>query len=182
MTAIRGARSAEGRFVQLTNRAGQDERLSLEARGIIYLVLSLPPEQTFTRQWLLERVAGRNSRRNVDNALGLLEQFGYFRKTTRALGRGMGWIWEQVITDDPDLLTVTQGRSTETTSANTALSQVNSVDHHTVDVNRSTKELNTGTPKTVKDGPARLRRRPGGDAGLQVPGPHLAVTRANGVA
>jgi hypothetical protein len=106
MAAIRGARGAEGKFVQLRNAAGQDERLSLEARGIIFLVLSLPVGQRFTRLWLVERVAGRNGRRSVDKALDELEQYGYFRKTPpTSAGRGK-WMWEdQVITDDPALLT-----------------------------------------------------------------------------
>jgi len=99
-----GAQSATGRFVQLTNAAGQDERLSLQARGIIYLVLSLPAGQRFTRQWLVDRVSGRNGRRAVDSALDELEAFGYFRKSRRSNGRG-AWEWEQVITDDPDLIT-----------------------------------------------------------------------------
>lgn len=117
MTAIRGARAAEGRFVQLRNAAGQDERLSLEARGIIFLVLSLPPDMSFTRAWLIERVAGRNGRRSVDNALAELERYGYYarpekgQRGRKAQSAGPGqWRWEQVITDDPELLSYDRKR------------------------------------------------------------------------
>jgi hypothetical protein len=170
MTAIRGARSAEGRFVQLTNRAGQDERLSLEARGIIYLVLSLPPEQRFTRQWLIERTAGRNGRRSIDNALDQLEQHGYFQKEQHSAGRGK-WVWEQVITDDPDLLSSDQNRSHELTSGNITSSQVSSSDRFSSDVNRSDKRLKTVEPKTVKHGRRAPRVSAGSDAptGAQTP-------------
>jgi hypothetical protein len=145
MAAIRGARGAEGRFVQLRNAAGQDERLSLEARGIIFLVLSLPIGQRFTRQWLVDRVAGRNGRRMVDNALAELEQYGYFRKTPpTSAGRGK-WEWEdQVITDDPALLSSDRNRSDESTSENSsngASSQVSSCDRFSPDDERPDKDL-----------------------------------------
>ncbi len=177
MASIRGAQSATGRYVQLTNAAGQDERLSLEARGIIYLVLSLPADQRFTRAWLVERVKGRNGRRAVDNALKELETFGYFRKSSTSAGYA-SWEWEQVITDDPALLagdqlpievpapvrvaaaptsrkrsgdapvTSDHIRSDVTTSENTTSAQVSSPDRMWSDVNGSNKELKTEDLKT----------------------------------
>lgn len=103
MTSIRGARAADGRYVMLRNEALQDERLSLEARGVLCLVLSLPPDHHFTKEWLVERVSGRNGRRSVGNALDELEKFGYFRKD-RVNAEGGRYRWDQVITDDPTLL------------------------------------------------------------------------------
>lgn len=161
MTAIRGARSAEGRYVQLRNAAGQDERLSLEARGILYLVLSLPPDHKFTRQWLVDRVAGRNGRRSVDNALAELEEYGYFKRERRSAGRGK-WEWEQVLTDDPSRFSSDDNRSDETaprrpaeTPDQTVSPQVSSSDRFSSDDTRPDKELKTVRPK-IKDGPARV--------------------------
>jgi hypothetical protein len=170
VTAIRGARSAEGRYVQLMNAAGQDERLSLEARGIIYLVLSLPQDHTFTRKWLVDRVSGRNGRRTVDNALSQLEQYGYFVREPHSAGRGK-WDWEQVISDDPAELSDYRNRSPETTSGNIASSQVSSVDRFSQDDNRQTKRETRDNQNTVNTARRAPRGRAGGDApaGAQTP-------------
>lgn len=98
MTAIRSVRAAEGKFVQLANAAGQDPRLSLQARGIIFFVLSLPPGQAFTAKWLESQVP--NGREAIRSALRELAECGYFRKTKRQNERGH-WEWEQVISDAP---------------------------------------------------------------------------------
>ena len=52
MTAIRTARAADGKFVQIANAALQDHRLSFAARGILAYVLSLPPDHHLTAEWL----------------------------------------------------------------------------------------------------------------------------------
>jgi hypothetical protein len=52
VTAIRTARAAEGKFVQISNAALQDRRLTASARGILAFVLSLPPDQHLTAEWL----------------------------------------------------------------------------------------------------------------------------------
>lgn len=98
MTAIRSVRAAEGKFVQLANTAGQDPRLSLQARGIIFFVLSLPPDQTFTAKWLESQVP--NGREAIRSALAELRECGYMRRTKRQNERGH-WEWEQVISDAP---------------------------------------------------------------------------------
>lgn len=151
MAGIRSARTAEGRFVQLANSAGQDPRLSLEARGIIYFVLSLPPGRRLTAEWLETQVP--NSRRSVRAALDNLEDCGYLRRTRRSGGRGK-WIWEQILTDDPAVLAPVSSdrmRSHETTCGNTASSQVSSSDRFTSDEKRSDKYVNTG-PTNTKHG------------------------------
>lgn len=98
MTAIRAVAAATGRFVQLTNAAGQDRRLSLQARGIIYLVLSLPADTVLTAQ-LIEDM-GTNGRESVRGALRELEKFGYLKRTRMHDGSGH-WTWEQVLSDAP---------------------------------------------------------------------------------
>lgn len=98
MAAIRAARSADGRFVQLTNAAGQDPRLSLEARGAIYFVLSLPPGRKFTARWLESQVP--NGRESIRRALRELADYGYLRRVKAHGARGW-WVWEQVLSDAP---------------------------------------------------------------------------------
>ena len=98
MTAIRSVRTAEGKFVQLANAAAQDPRLSLQARGIIFFVLSLPPDQAFTATWLESQVP--NGREAIRSALAELRTCGYMRRTRRQNERGH-WEWEQVISDGP---------------------------------------------------------------------------------
>lgn len=97
MSAIRTVRAADGNFVMLTNAAGQDTRLSLQARGIIYYVLSLPPDTHLTATMI--EAGGTNGRESVRSALKELEALGYYRRT-RASVQGQ-WVWDQVISDSP---------------------------------------------------------------------------------
>lgn len=97
MTAIRAVRAAEGHFIMLTNEAGQDTQLSLQARGIIYYVLSLPADTHLTAKLIEDNAP--NGRESVRGALRELEQRGYFQRTrTNVHGR---WVWEQTISDAP---------------------------------------------------------------------------------
>jgi hypothetical protein len=97
VTAIRSVRAAEGKFVQISNAALQDSRLSLSARGLIAFVLSLPPDQTFSAAWLETQVP--DGRREIRSALRELQAAGYHRRTRSS--RGGTWIWDQVISDAP---------------------------------------------------------------------------------
>ena len=98
MTAIRTARAADGKFVQIANAALQDSRLSFAARGILAYVLSLPPDHHLTAEWLEGQ--SPTSRRDVRAALKELAALGYYRKTKKSGGKNT-WIWEQVISDAP---------------------------------------------------------------------------------
>ena len=98
MAGIRTARTAEGRFVQLANSAGQDPRLSLAARGIIYFVLSLPPGRRFTAAWLETQVP--DGRESIRNALAELADCGYLRRS-RTHGPDGRWVWHQTLSDSP---------------------------------------------------------------------------------
>jgi hypothetical protein len=98
LTAIRSVRSADGKFVQISNTAARDQRLSLRARGVLVFVLSLPPEQHFTAKWLESRVP--EGREAVRTALRELEAHGYLRRQRRHAADGR-WAWEQVISDAP---------------------------------------------------------------------------------
>lgn len=98
MTAIRSVRAAEGKFVQIANDALQDGRLSFRARGILALVLSMPPDQHLTAKWL--EAQAPDGREAVRSALRELERFGYFLRRRRP-GIGGHWEWEQVISDAP---------------------------------------------------------------------------------
>jgi hypothetical protein len=101
VTAIRGARSAEGRYVQIRNGALQDDRLSFRARGVMAFVLSLPADTRVNSTELAkEAPEGRDA---VRSALRELESFGYLMRVRLSGGRGKIGT-ETVITDDPDLL------------------------------------------------------------------------------
>lgn len=141
MTAIRTARAADGKFVQIANVALQDSRLSFAARGILAYVLSLPPDHHLTADWLEGQ--SPTSRRDVRAALKELGALGYYRKTRRSGGKGI-WVWEQVISDAP----------IEQANDGTAFPQVVSSDQFTSDENssdekRSDKDLTREDPKDV---------------------------------
>lgn len=159
MTAIRSVSSAEGKFVQISNAAAQDQRLSGLARAIILLVLSLPSERHLTASWLETQFP--EGRRAVRRALGELETCGYYRRTRTS--RDGTWVWEQVISDapvfageseesaSPQVSSSDRNRSHDTTCGN-ASSQVDASDRFASDAsapdaNRSDKDLNTEEPK-----------------------------------
>jgi hypothetical protein len=98
MTAIRSVYAAEGKFVQISNAALQDRRLSLKARGILAFVLSLPPDQHLTAAWVESQV--REGRESVRAAFRELAECGYYRCSKKQDENGR-WIWEQVISDAP---------------------------------------------------------------------------------
>ena len=141
VTAIRSVRAAEGKFVQISNAALQDERLSWSARGILAFVLSLPPDQHLTASWL-ERQAP-NGREAVRSALRELERFGYYRRARRP-GIGGHWEWEQVISDAP-------------MSSQVAPCDGNPSDGNAAEGNPSDKRPNTEDPKDV--GPIDMASR-----------------------
>jgi hypothetical protein len=168
MTSIRSVHSSEGKFVQLTNAAGQDPRLSLEARGIIYFVLSLPPDFHFTGQWLEEHVP--NGRDVVRRALRELKGAGYFRSHKKSLGRGR-WEWDQVISDSfiPDgdesgngtfsqVNTSDGNPSSELTSQDTLFPQAGSSDRRSSDDLPANKRSKTDERKTKPSASQRGER------------------------
>lgn len=153
MGAVRTARSAEGRFVQLANSAGQDPRLSLEARGVLYFVLSLPPRRTFTARWLVSQVP--NGRESVRKALAELADCGYLTRVRRHDKRGR-WVWEQVLSDAPTPVENPVAGSVPCdgnpshgpTRGNTTFAQVGPCDGKPSDGMPSHKELIREVPKT----------------------------------
>lgn len=160
MAGIRTARTSEGRFVQLANSAGQDPRLSLAARGIIYFVLSLPPGRKFTAAWLETQVP--DGRETIRRALAELADCDYLRRT-RSHGPDGRWIWEQVLSDapipaarpvenDPPGLPPSDGKPSHGLTSNDAPSpQVAPCDGKPSDGFPSDKEIKTGSVNT-KDG------------------------------
>lgn len=110
MASIRGARSAEGRYVQLCNPALQDKRLSYRARGLMASVLSYPADWRVTSETLAEQATeGRDA---IRTALKELEAHGYLSRTKTHTPDGT-WSWLWVITDDPAVAPVTENPSTD---------------------------------------------------------------------
>lgn len=98
MASIRGARSSEGRYVQLCNPALQDKRLSYRARGLMASVLSYPADWRVTSETLAEQATeGRDA---IRTALKELENHGYLTRTKTHTPDGT-WSWLWIITDDP---------------------------------------------------------------------------------
>jgi hypothetical protein len=144
VTAIRSVYAADGKFVQISNAALQDRRLSFTARGILAYVLSLPPDRHLTAEWL--KTQASESRRTFRAALRELETYGYYRTTRKSGGRGV-WVWEQVMSDAP-AATESDGEAGGAEFPQVVSSDHLSSDVNTSDVNRSDKELNTETPNT----------------------------------
>jgi hypothetical protein len=152
MTAHRGARGAEGKFVQISNAALQDRRLSLSARGLIAFVLSLPTDKTFSAAWLETQVP--DGRRAIRSALRELQSAGYYRRARSS--KGGTWVWDQVISDVPVLAEddiedeesppqespYSRNRPHGATCGNTS-GQVDASDRIAPDASRPDKELNT---------------------------------------
>lgn len=156
MTAIRTARAADGKFVQIANAALQDHRLSFAARGILAYVLSLPPDHHLTAEWLEGQ--SPTSRRDVRAALKELATLGYYRKTKKSGGKNT-WIWEQVISDAPIASEIEQssgeGAFLQVTSSDQ--SDQFSSDQFSEDDRRSDKDLTREHSKDV--GPVDLASR-----------------------
>ncbi|MBC6456355.1 hypothetical protein [Actinomadura sp. HBU206391] len=163
MPSIRAADPEKGGYVLLSNVCARDRRLSGLARGIVYIILSWPPDWEFTIDWLMAEMT--EGRRAISLALKELEEHGYLRRTKKSLGRGK-WEWDQVLSDEPlapaktqvttsgpstsdesssDEVTYDDNRADETTSGNT---QVVSNDRFSSDDNRPDIRK-TVLPKTV---------------------------------
>jgi hypothetical protein len=153
VTAIRTARAADGKFVQISNAALQDRRLSFAARGILAYVLSLPPDHHLTAEWLEGQ--SPTSRRDVRAALKELAALGYYRKTKKSGGKNT-WIWEQVISDSPIAGEVEQTGG-ESKFPQVASSDQFSSGQFSEDDTRSDKDLTREVPKDV--GPVDLASR-----------------------
>ena len=96
MSCIRSVRVADGKFVMLSHEAGQDKRLSWAARGLVYFILSLPPDHHLTAAWLVTQAP--NGRESTRSALAELEACGYFTRERRQNAKGY-WEWDQVLSD-----------------------------------------------------------------------------------
>ncbi len=155
MTAIRTARAADGKFVQIANAALQDRRLSFAARGILAYVLSLPTDHHLTAEWLEGQ--SPTSRRDVRAALKELATLGYYRKTKKSGGRNT-WVWEQVISDSPVAEEIEQD-SGEGEFPQVVSSDQFSSDQFSEDDNRPDKDLTREDLKDVKDGPVDMASR-----------------------
>lgn len=163
MTAIRSVRAAEGKFVILSNDAGQDQRLSWQARGIIYYVLSLPPDRHLTAAWLEQQAP--NGRESLRSALAELEKYGYYRRTKISAGHGK-WEWEQTLSDSPmPALSYDGNPSHETTCGNCGSPQVTTYDGNPSDENPSDKELKTEPQRRKTRARASGVRAPGAASG-----------------
>lgn len=175
MTAIRSVRAAEGKFVQVSNVALQDSRLSWRARGILAFVLSMPPDQTLTAKWLESQAP--DGREAVRGALRELARYGYYHRERHKGPRGI-WVWDQVLSDAP--LTVSEQTSETDPFAQENTTYGNPSAGKPSDGNPSDKRPNTEDPKYVGpvDLASRRARAKAASATLTVPDAINAVRRA----
>ncbi|MEW5833298.1 MAG: hypothetical protein AB1763_10730 [Campylobacterota bacterium] len=82
-------------YTTLPNAFAQDDRLSIEARGLGLLIFSLPDDWVFQQTWFYEKAGGnRNRRKTVVKALNELIRFDYLcRIQDRKKGKFDGAIW-----------------------------------------------------------------------------------------
>lgn len=87
-------------FVQIPNRIAQDHTLSLEARGLLTYLLSLPDANGAT----VERIAARvpNGRRTVARAMNELIQHGYVKRARVQDPETGRWITITSVSDTPN--------------------------------------------------------------------------------
>lgn len=152
MTAIRSVRAAEGKFVQISNAALQDSRLSWRARGILAFVLSMPPDQTLTAKWLESQAP--DGREAIRSALLELARFGYYHRERHKGPRGI-WVWDQVLSDAP--LTLSEPTGESDLFAQDSPTYGNPSVGKPSDGNPSDKTPNTEDPKDV--GPVDMASR-----------------------
>lgn len=170
MTAIRTARAADGKFVQISNDLIRNEELSVLARFIVCYVLSLPPDHHFTAEWLETKLPGYGTR-SIRAALNELKACGYMKVTRKSLGRSR-WEWDQIISDGP----------IEVAGASPQVSSSERVrpDDGSPDDGRADKRPNTEDPKDVGpvDMASRRARAKAASANLTVNAAVAAVRQA----
>lgn len=82
-------------YTTLPNTFAQDDRLSIEARGLGLLIFSLPDDWVFQQTWFYEKAGGnRNRRKTVVKALNELIHHDYLcRLQDRKKGKFDGAVW-----------------------------------------------------------------------------------------
>ncbi|MGW4446419.1 hypothetical protein [Streptomyces sp. NPDC004682] len=86
-------------FVQIPNRIAQNHSLSLEARGLLTYLLSLPDANRATVERITALVP--NGRRTVSNAMNELEASGHLRRARVQDPENGRWVTLTSITDSP---------------------------------------------------------------------------------
>ncbi|MFD4608237.1 helix-turn-helix domain-containing protein [Streptomyces sp. NPDC058440] len=87
-------------FVQIPNEIARNGRLSLEARGLLVFLLSLPDHSRVTVEGLCERLP--NGRRAVSKAMNELIEAGYVKRAKLQDPETGRWVTITTVTDAPD--------------------------------------------------------------------------------
>lgn len=144
-------------YTTLSNRALDDERLSMKAVGLLVYMLRLPDDWDFTLEWLEKK--HRDGLSSIRSAMKELEEAGYVTRGNQKRGQGGTFLGsDYIIREDPD-----GSRETRTVTAcenrtRTACEKPTSV--FPTSENRmqpNTKLPSTKKPKPPK--PPRGRRR-----------------------
>ncbi|MFI5877509.1 hypothetical protein ACIBAH_34765 [Streptomyces sp. NPDC051445] len=86
-------------YVQIPNRIAQNHSLSLEARGLLTYLLSLPDANRATVERITALVP--NGRRSVSNAMNELETAGHLKRARVQDPETGRWVTLTSVTDDP---------------------------------------------------------------------------------
>lgn len=89
-------------FTVIHNEFVKDERLGIEEKGMLLLLMSLPSDWDFSIEGLAK--LSRSGKCKITTALNRLKKYGYFRRTRETdekTGRVIDWIYE--FSDQPHL-------------------------------------------------------------------------------
>ena len=83
-------------FTVVYNEVAQHDTMTMEARGLLLFMLSLPEDWEYHKKWLQDQCPGWG-REKLAKILKELEQKGYLIRTTKRSEDGKklaGWLWE----------------------------------------------------------------------------------------
>ena len=130
----------QNNFTIITNNILRDERLPMNARGLLCTMLSLPDNWEFSERGLQAILPG-NGLSAIKSALKVLQECGYLRRS-KIRGKGGtfgGWQWE--LTNEPNMFNLYDSpRCDFPTSDNPTLEKPTSENHD---------QLSTESIKTV---------------------------------
>ena len=136
----------QNNFTIITNNILRDERLPMNARGLLCTMLSLPDNWEFSERGLQAILPG-NGLSAIKSALKVLQECGYLRRSKIRGTGGMfgGWQWE--LTNEPNTFNLyEQPRCDFPTSDNPTLEKPTSENHDQL----STDSINTVSIKDEK--------------------------------
>ena len=95
--------SSNQQFTVVYQEVAQHKTMSMEARGLLLFMLSLPEDWEYQKKWLQSQCPGWG-REKLTKIMKELEQKGYLIRTSRQdekTGKMLGWDWEVLAESTP---------------------------------------------------------------------------------